>query len=93
MQRQFGRLMKRSADDSQVAILLKDFEEADKILGRVSSTSYYIFFSQHHALACTSPAGCDLLISFRILELTATLPHSDRSSIPPAHGAMLGRLS
>ncbi|PYH38255.1 BAR and SH3 domain-containing protein [Aspergillus neoniger CBS 115656] len=40
MQRQFGRLMKRSADDSQVAILLKDFEEADKILGRIiDSTS------------------------------------------------------
>ncbi|PYI08023.1 hypothetical protein BO78DRAFT_365407 [Aspergillus sclerotiicarbonarius CBS 121057] len=40
MQRQFGRLMKRSADDSQVAILLKDFEEADKILGKiVDSTS------------------------------------------------------
>ncbi|PYH93209.1 hypothetical protein BO71DRAFT_311190, partial [Aspergillus ellipticus CBS 707.79] len=40
MQRQFGRLMKRSADESQVSILLKDFEEADKILGRiVDSTS------------------------------------------------------
>lgn len=35
MQRQFGRFMKRSADESQVAILLKDFEEADKLLGRV----------------------------------------------------------
>ncbi|PWY72924.1 hypothetical protein BO70DRAFT_364706 [Aspergillus heteromorphus CBS 117.55] len=40
MQRQFGRLMKRSADESQVAILLKDFEEADKLLGKiVDSTS------------------------------------------------------
>ncbi|RAH63258.1 hypothetical protein BO85DRAFT_444556 [Aspergillus piperis CBS 112811] len=51
MQRQFGRLMKRSADDSQVAILLKDFEEADKILGRVSSRLYFLFpapcFSVH----------------------------------------------
>ncbi|RAH75378.1 uncharacterized protein BO66DRAFT_467113 [Aspergillus aculeatinus CBS 121060] len=35
MQRQFGRFMKRSADESQVAILLKDFEEADKLLGRI----------------------------------------------------------
>ncbi|PYH41752.1 BAR and SH3 domain-containing protein [Aspergillus saccharolyticus JOP 1030-1] len=35
MQRQIGRFMKRSADESQVAILLKDFEEADKLLGRI----------------------------------------------------------
>lgn len=35
MQRQFGKFMKRSADDSQVAVLMKDFEEADKLLGRV----------------------------------------------------------
>ncbi|RJE24088.1 SH3 domain protein [Aspergillus sclerotialis] len=35
MQRQFGKFMKRSADDSQVAVLLKDFEEADKLLSRI----------------------------------------------------------
>lgn len=35
VQRQFGRFMKRSADDSQVAILLKDFDDADKLLGKV----------------------------------------------------------
>ncbi|KAB8235983.1 hypothetical protein BDV23DRAFT_143815 [Aspergillus alliaceus] len=35
VQRHFGKLMKRSADESQVAILLKDFDEADKLLGRI----------------------------------------------------------
>ncbi|OGM42613.1 SH3 domain containing protein [Aspergillus bombycis] len=35
VQRHFGKLMKRSADDSQVAILLKDFDEANKLLGRI----------------------------------------------------------
>ncbi|KOC13859.1 SH3 domain containing protein [Aspergillus flavus AF70] len=35
VQRQFGRFMKRSADDSQVAILLKDFDEANKLLARI----------------------------------------------------------
>lgn len=35
VQRQFGKFMKRSADDSQVAVLLKDFDEADKLLSRV----------------------------------------------------------
>lgn len=35
MQRQFGKLMKRSADDSQVAVLMNDFNESDKLLGRV----------------------------------------------------------
>ncbi|KAH8433250.1 uncharacterized protein LDX57_010885 [Aspergillus melleus] len=40
VQRHFGKFMKRSADDSQVAILLKDFDEADKLLGRIiDSTS------------------------------------------------------
>ncbi|KAF7586903.1 hypothetical protein BBP40_008032 [Aspergillus hancockii] len=35
VQRQFGKFMKRSADDGQVAILLKDFDEANKLLGRI----------------------------------------------------------
>ncbi|KAE8368583.1 hypothetical protein BDV27DRAFT_122275 [Aspergillus caelatus] len=35
VQRHFGKLMKRSADDSQVSILLKDFDEANKLLGRI----------------------------------------------------------
>lgn len=34
--RQFGRFMKRSADDSQISVLLKEFEDADKLLSRVS---------------------------------------------------------
>jgi hypothetical protein len=33
--RQFGRFMKRSADDSQVSVMLKDFDEADKLLAKV----------------------------------------------------------
>ena len=33
--RQFGKLMKRSADESQVSVLLKDFDDADKLLTRV----------------------------------------------------------
>lgn len=36
MHRQVGKLKKRSADDSQVAVLKSDFDEADKLLGRVS---------------------------------------------------------
>ena len=35
MQRRFGKLLPRSADESQVAILLKDFDEADRMLQRV----------------------------------------------------------
>lgn len=35
MQRQFGKLMKRSADDSQVAVLMNDFHESENLLGRV----------------------------------------------------------
>lgn len=36
MQRKFGRITsKRSADDSQVAVLLKDFEDADSLLTKV----------------------------------------------------------
>ncbi|KAL2812589.1 hypothetical protein BJX63DRAFT_240250 [Aspergillus granulosus] len=35
VQRQFGRLMKRSADDNQVAILLKDFEQVDNLLNKI----------------------------------------------------------
>lgn len=35
VQRRFGKA--RTADQSQVAVLLKDFEDADKMLARVSS--------------------------------------------------------
>ncbi|KAL4884091.1 hypothetical protein BJY04DRAFT_182838 [Aspergillus karnatakaensis] len=35
VQRQFGRFMKRSADDGQVAILLKDFDQIDKLLDKI----------------------------------------------------------
>lgn len=38
MQRKFGRMTsKRSADDSQVAVLMKDFEDADNLLSKVGS--------------------------------------------------------
>lgn len=39
MQRKIGRLKKRSDDDNDVAVLLKDFDEADKLLGRVRPRS------------------------------------------------------
>ncbi|KAL4981181.1 hypothetical protein BDW66DRAFT_4491 [Aspergillus desertorum] len=35
VQRQFGKFMKRSADDSQVALLLKDFDQVDKLLDKI----------------------------------------------------------
>ena len=35
MQRQFGKLLPRTADESQVSVLLKDFEDADKMLAKV----------------------------------------------------------
>ena len=37
MQRRFGKLLPRTADESQVAVLLNDFEDADKMLARVST--------------------------------------------------------
>lgn len=38
LQRKFGQMTtKRSADDSQVAILMKDFEDADALLAKVRS--------------------------------------------------------
>lgn len=39
MQRKFGRMTtKRSADDSQVAVLMKDFEDADTLLTKVGTS-------------------------------------------------------
>ncbi|KAJ5317632.1 hypothetical protein PENANT_c038G01223 [Penicillium antarcticum] len=36
MQRRFGRMTtKQSADDSQIAVLLKDFDDADMLLGKI----------------------------------------------------------
>lgn len=35
VQRRFGKLLPRTADESQVAVLLKDFDEADKMLAKV----------------------------------------------------------
>lgn len=39
MSRRFGRMTtKSSADDSQIAVLLKDFDDADMLLGKVDVT-------------------------------------------------------
>jgi hypothetical protein len=37
VQRHFGKYMKRSADEQQISVLLKDFEDADQLLARVRS--------------------------------------------------------
>ena len=37
VQRRFGKLLPRTADESQVAVLLKDFDDADKMLAKVYS--------------------------------------------------------
>ena len=38
MQRRFGKFLPRSADETQVAVLLNDFDEADKMLAKVCSS-------------------------------------------------------
>lgn len=39
VQRRFGKLLPRSADESQVAVLLKDFENVDAMLTKVREKS------------------------------------------------------
>ncbi|KAL2013712.1 hypothetical protein VTN00DRAFT_1237 [Thermoascus crustaceus] len=39
VQRQFGKFMKRTPDHSKVSVLLKDFEDADKLLTRIIDSS------------------------------------------------------
>lgn len=39
MHRQFGKFLKRSADDSQVSVLLKDFDNADQLLAKIVESS------------------------------------------------------
>ena len=39
MQRRFGKFLPRTADESQVSVLLKDFEDADKMLAKVGFQS------------------------------------------------------
>ncbi len=36
VQRRFGKLLPRTADEAQVGVLLKDFDDADKMLAKVS---------------------------------------------------------
>lgn len=38
VQRRFGKLLSRSADGVEVSLLLKDFEDADKMLTKVSES-------------------------------------------------------
>jgi hypothetical protein len=35
VQRHFGKYMRRSADEQHVSVLLKDFEEAERLLSKV----------------------------------------------------------
>jgi len=51
VQRHFGKYMKRSADESQISVLLKDFDDADMLLAkvRVSSSGLPIPFWQSPA--------------------------------------------
>lgn len=37
MQRRFGKFLPRSADETQVAVLLNDFDEVDKMLAKAGS--------------------------------------------------------
>ncbi len=39
VQRQVGKFLTRSADGSQVSVLLKDFEDADKMLTKVGQVA------------------------------------------------------
>ncbi|KAK2766137.1 hypothetical protein FQN54_007653 [Arachnomyces sp. PD_36] len=39
MHRQFGKFMKRTADESQVSVLLKDFDDADQLLAKIIEAS------------------------------------------------------
>ena len=40
VQRHFGKYMKRTADEGQVSVLLKDFDDADQLLTRVRSRHF-----------------------------------------------------
>ena len=51
MQRRFGKFLPRSADETQVAVLLNDFEEADKMLTKVC----YIVIYTHMNLEADFP--------------------------------------
>ena len=44
VQRRFGKLLPRTADESQVAVLLKDFDDADRMLGKVLPSLSFVFF-------------------------------------------------
>jgi hypothetical protein len=39
VQRQFGKMLPRTADEAQVSVLLKDFEDADKMLAKIIDAS------------------------------------------------------
>ena len=56
VQRQFGKYMKRTADEQQISVLLKDFEEADQLLGRVCHTPV---FPTHKMITADAPLAID----------------------------------
>ncbi|RMJ20975.1 SH3 domain-containing protein [Aspergillus sp. HF37] len=79
MQRQFGKLMKRSADDSQVAVLMNDFYESDKLLGRIVDSTR----SWRDAWTATLSYQCRLVTEFHGLYapiIGSSEPTSDRSA-------------
>lgn len=47
VQRRFGKFLPRTADEAQVGVLLKDFDDADKMLAKVC-----------HSLASLNTGGC-----------------------------------
>ena len=54
VQRRFGKFLPRTADESQVAVLLKDFEDADLMLAKVVSPCYISPYIE----ASTADWGC-----------------------------------
>ena len=46
VQRRFGKLLPRTADESQVAVLLKDFDDADRMLAKVLTYQVLLVYSK-----------------------------------------------
>ena len=43
VQRQFGKLLPRSTDESQVSVMLKEFDDADVMLGKVDCVQPFLY--------------------------------------------------
>jgi hypothetical protein len=59
LQRQAGRLLNRTADDAQVALLMKDFDEGDRMLKIVRTVQYLENLHEARLLTITA---CDQII-------------------------------